>query len=234
MERRIWSVSWRIGLFLLIWGVLLAPLVAPVAAPSQLYLESMSAITLFAAAVIMRRIVERQPIVSLGFRPNHVARDGAAGLGIGMSMMAACAGLPIAGARLGMLAVIVIINTFSQELLVRGYIQQTLNSRFAATPSIIVSAILFTLLHGAAIKVPIFAFNIFLAGLLLAVAYAVTRNLWLPIGIHFGWNFFQAAIFGFRSIGIEGGLTATIATLIGLAVVIASFYSARQMASAAP
>jgi hypothetical protein len=34
------------------------------------------------------------------------------------------------------------------------------------------------------------------AGLLLAVSYAVVRNLWLPIGLHFGWNFAESGIFG--------------------------------------
>lgn len=33
------------------------------------------------------------------------------------------------------------------------------------------------------------------AGLMLGAAYVATRNLWVPIGIHFGWNFAAAAIF---------------------------------------
>jgi hypothetical protein len=31
---------------------------------------------------------------------------------------------------------------------------------------------------------------------LLAAAYAFTRRLWLPIGIHFAWNFTQGGVFG--------------------------------------
>ena len=27
------------------------------------------------------------------------------------------------------------------------------------------------------------------AGFMLAACYAATRNLWVPIGLHFGWNF---------------------------------------------
>ncbi len=34
------------------------------------------------------------------------------------------------------------------------------------------------------------------AGLLLGAAYVVTRRLWFAIGIHFGWNFMQAGVFG--------------------------------------
>lgn len=31
---------------------------------------------------------------------------------------------------------------------------------------------------------------------MLGACYAVSRSLWLPIGLHFGWNFAQAGIFG--------------------------------------
>jgi hypothetical protein len=34
------------------------------------------------------------------------------------------------------------------------------------------------------------------AGGLLTAAYVATRKLWLPIGLHFGWNFAGAGIFG--------------------------------------
>ncbi|MGW8066657.1 CPBP family intramembrane glutamic endopeptidase [Streptomyces ziwulingensis] len=33
------------------------------------------------------------------------------------------------------------------------------------------------------------------AGFMLAAAYAATRSLWLPIGVHFGWNFAAAGVF---------------------------------------
>jgi uncharacterized protein len=34
------------------------------------------------------------------------------------------------------------------------------------------------------------------AGGMLAAAYAATRSLWLPIGLHFGWNLAEGGIFG--------------------------------------
>ncbi|MGH9703358.1 MAG: lysostaphin resistance A-like protein, partial [Candidatus Acidiferrales bacterium] len=40
------------------------------------------------------------------------------------------------------------------------------------------------------------------AGVLLAAAFIVTRRLWLPIGIHAGWNFAEGSLFG---MAVSGG-----------------------------
>jgi len=40
------------------------------------------------------------------------------------------------------------------------------------------------------------------AGVLLAAAYALTQRLWLPIGLHLGWNFAEASVFG---MSVSGG-----------------------------
>ena len=34
------------------------------------------------------------------------------------------------------------------------------------------------------------------SGALMGLAYVATRTLWLPIGLHFGWNFTEGGIFG--------------------------------------
>jgi len=33
-------------------------------------------------------------------------------------------------------------------------------------------------------------------GITFGLTYTLTKSLWLPIGIHFGWNFTQGALFG--------------------------------------
>jgi hypothetical protein len=46
------------------------------------------------------------------------------------------------------------------------------------------------------------------AGLLLGAAYALTNRLWLPIGLHIGWNFCEGSIFGMAISGntVEPGM----------------------------
>ena len=46
------------------------------------------------------------------------------------------------------------------------------------------------------------------AGMLLGAAYAATARLWVPIGLHIGWNFTEGALFGMSvsGHGMTGGL----------------------------
>ena len=44
--------------------------------------------------------------------------------------------------------------------------------------------------------------GIFFAGVFLAYGYIRTRQLWLPIGLHLGWNFFEGVGFGFPVAGL--------------------------------
>jgi membrane protease YdiL (CAAX protease family) len=45
-----------------------------------------------------------------------------------------------------------------------------------------------------------------LGGLVYGVAFLGSRRIWLPLGLHFAWNFVQAPILGFPLLGKEIGL----------------------------
>jgi hypothetical protein len=53
------------------------------------------------------------------------------------------------------------------------------------------------------------------AGLLLGAAYKYSGTLWLPIGIHWAWNFTQGNIFGFEVSGKDLGASLLKSTVSG-------------------
>ncbi|NIN68705.1 MAG: CPBP family intramembrane metalloprotease [Anaerolineae bacterium] len=103
------------------------------------------------------------------------------------------------------------LGAFWEELSFRGYILQNLNVDWAAIVALVASSILFGLSHVLNPNVTwLSLFNIFLAGVVLAICYLTTRQLWLPIAFHFSWNFFQGPIFSFPVSGIStSGLLLT-------------------------
>ena len=93
--------------------------------------------------------------------------------------------------------------SFSEELLVRGYILQNLKVSMTENIALLLSAMIFSLLHFANPNLSSIAFvNLFLAGVVLGLCYLLTKNLWLPFALHFSWNFFQGSVFGFNVSGI--------------------------------
>ena len=84
-----------------------------------------------------------------------------------------------------------------EELIFRGVLFRSVEAMFGSWVGIIVSSLAFGLLHlmnpgatlGGAIYICIEA------GLLLSAAYLVTRRLWICMGFHMAWNYFQSAVF---------------------------------------
>ncbi len=91
-----------------------------------------------------------------------------------------------------------------EEVVFRGYILLNLMDSLNRWWALVVSALIFTLFHGANPAIGLIPLiNIFLAGLLLGINYIYTKNLWFAILLHLGWNFFQGPILGFRVSGIN-------------------------------
>lgn len=85
-----------------------------------------------------------------------------------------------------------------EEVLFRGFLFRTIRDVGGTWIAVAVSAVVFGALHafnpGASV-VSTLAIALE-AGVLLALSYATTDRLWLPIGLHAGWNFAEGAIFG--------------------------------------
>ncbi len=90
-----------------------------------------------------------------------------------------------------------------EETLVRGYVLKNLMLSTNKYVALIISSVIFSLMHGANPNMSLFSFiDLFFAGMILGVSYLYTRNLWFPIGLHFGWNLFQTH-FGFNVSGLD-------------------------------
>ena len=134
--------------------------------------------------------------------------------------------------------VIFVIAAFAEEALFRGYALQTLTRAKLAWLGVALTLALFGVAHLTNPNVvPGFTFiNTSIAGLWFALAYLRTRSLWLPLGLHWSWNWALGWFFGLPvsgltvvshpllkandtgllwltggSYGIEGGIAATIA-----------------------
>lgn len=103
-----------------------------------------------------------------------------------------------------------LIAAYFEELLLRGWIQQDFG-RSRPLLGLVLSSILFGIVHGAnpnllsegLLGALLALFNIFLAGMLLGAVYLLSGNLWLPTGLHLGWNWTVAILFGLPVSGFD-------------------------------
>lgn len=92
----------------------------------------------------------------------------------------------------------------AEELLFRGYPFQRLVEGWGAFAAILLLSVLFGLAHlQNPSATPLSTANTALVGILLALAYLRTRGLWLPIGLHFAWNFWLGTVVSLPVSGIE-------------------------------
>ncbi|RJX17272.1 MAG: CPBP family intramembrane metalloprotease [Desulforudis sp.] len=111
----------------------------------------------------------------------------------------------------GVLVCIVVAVT--EEVIFRGYFLQSLSRTFSFPLAVVLTSLLFALLHfggpAASSVQPMLLFGgLFSAGLILAAAYYISQSLWLPIGIHFAWNLTE------KILGITGQTGETAVLLV--------------------
>ncbi|MEN2282147.1 type II CAAX endopeptidase family protein [Algoriphagus sp. SE2] len=89
-----------------------------------------------------------------------------------------------------------------EELAFRGIVLQNICKGLNLTWGVVLSILFFGLIHaGNPGSTVLSTVLIMLISTKLVYAYLKTEQLWLPIGLHLGWNFFQSSLFGFSSSG---------------------------------
>lgn len=105
--------------------------------------------------------------------------------------------------------IVFLVGALNEEIFCRGYILKTFARGFGIAPALIMSSLLFGFFHtptraGSLITGPnlLFAFNLALLGAILGLAFLLAKSLWLPVAIHFAWNYFQGPVYGFAVSGL--------------------------------
>lgn len=225
--------GWRILAHSAAYNLLLICITIPVIIPvlllgvpaDNLWLNQAIAVLAITPSVFLaRRFLDRRTIVSIGLRLNQWAIfDLLAGIGITFVMMGLIfaielamgwltfegfawqseSGGSVALTALGMFALFILVG-WNEELLFRGYRLQNLSDGLKPIWGVVISSAWFGVVHLLNPNATIIAaIGILLAGLFLAYPVLRTGQLWLSIGLHIGWNFFEGPVFGFPVSGLN-------------------------------
>ena len=222
--------GWRLflqTLLLFVFGIVVSfagSLFGGIGSAASIWAQVLNLIAVTGSIYVARRWLDKRSFESLGLKLNQqTLMDILAGIGITFVQMGF---IYIVMLGLGWLTftgfawqfdpinvVITNVLTFfivfifvgwNEELLSRGYHLQTIASGFNLFWGVIISSAVFGLLHlGNPNATWVSAAGIFFAGIYLAYGYIRTKQLWLSIGLHIGWNFFEGVGFGFPVSGLD-------------------------------
>lgn len=162
------------------------------------------------------RFIDRKPLKSIGLILKGYEKDLKLGLALGAGLIAIgflilfiLGYLSVDGFSFPIGTVILyfllfVVVSFHEEIMMRGYVLNNLMQSMNRYAALSISSVIFMSIHLLNPNVNFLSIvNLFLAGIVLGIYYIHKPNLWLPIGMHLTWNFFQGPIFGFEVSGIE-------------------------------
>lgn len=175
------------------------------------------------ATVLALRIYQQGTLSDIGLAGHaHAGRHMLLGAGLGASAAALSVGIPwlidkayfvpapdfpFSWPSLLLVAIVLLFGALGEELIFRGYPFQMLAGRYGTYQILLPAAVLFAAAHAGNLNSsPLGLFNTFLWGVLLGYAVLRSGDLWLPTGIHFGWNF-TLPLFGVNLSGFRVGMT---------------------------
>jgi membrane protease YdiL (CAAX protease family) len=105
---------------------------------------------------------------------------------------------------IGILLVEHIFVGYWEELVFRGYLFQNMVDGLGNKIAIVMSCLIYGIIHAMNPNAGLLSsLIIVLFGFMRIYGYLLTDMLWLSMGMHMGWNFFQGPVFGFHASGHE-------------------------------
>ena len=158
------------------------------------------------ANAVVVRIYERGRLSDLGLGWSATSnREFFLGAGMGAAAAVVMLGLPILGgeatfqrttgvehpwASFAFISIVLLFGAVGEEMLFHGYAFQLLIRNVGEFATILPAGVVFGLAHMGNQNVNLLGIlNTMMWGVLLGYAYVRSGALWLPIGMHFGWNF---------------------------------------------
>ena len=211
---------------------------------------------------LFQKFVNRESFTSIGLEFSGYKDDFVSGLLLGVGLIVLGFGtlyifnfLSVASIQFSLIDQLFYLSLFAvvslnEEIAIRGYILQNLSSSFNKYIALVLSSLVFMIMHiGNPNMSAVPLFNLFLAGLLLGVYCIHKNNLWFPIGAHITWNYFQGPVMGFEvsgndvdsifiqslngselitggEFGFEGSIILTVLMIIGIVYLDRRFSSA--------
>ena len=167
--------------------------------------------------LLLEQAIEAVPLAEGGIAPRNALPDLGRGFLIGVGLMVAIfAVLSLAGwyrvdrveinplLLTESLLLFLVVGLF-EELLFRGVLFRQIEGVLGSWASLVIGGVLFGAAHLANPSATIWSCLAITigAGTLLSCAYLSTRTIWVAVGIHWAWNFFQGPIFGAPVSGID-------------------------------
>jgi len=186
-----------------------------------------AALGTFAAAavanVVVLRIYERGQLTDIGLGWTAESRRNLSlGLlgGIGSALVVVLGPILVRGADLVrvpnehmqwpsllFVSIVLLFGAAGEEMLFRGYLFQVLVKAIGPFATMLPMAVLFGLAHSANLNFTFLALvNTVLWGIVLGYSFILSGDLWLPIGLHFGWNW-TLPLLGVNLSGFTMGVT---------------------------
>lgn len=207
------------GSLLVLLFALVEPLLVRLAGSevSVLLLQWGCGLAAFVAAVwLLDRLRHRSGWAALGFDGRRIGYGLGLGAAIGAGVLLLSFVLLLLGGWVQVVAArwvatellawaaFFLVQPLAEEVVMRSFLHNRLDVHFGPRTALLVSALVFGILHASNEGITWLAgLNIVVGGLVMGQLYALAGHIWAPYAMHAVWNFLQSTVLGFAVSGMD-------------------------------